>query len=78
MNKPITKQYTNKAIRMTFKKLAILHDCVTTSTGTCKKKDSLLKKEQIYSIEFLACPASMLTLYIVVIMHKYIYNFIQR
>lgn len=58
---------------MTFKKLAILHDCVT-----CKKKDSLLKKEQIYSIEFLACPASMLTLYIVVIMHKYMYNFIQR
>lgn len=42
------------------------------------KKDSLLKKEQIYSIEFLACPASMLTLYIVVIMHKYMYNFIQR
>lgn len=40
--------------------------------------DSLLKKEQIYSIEFLACPASMLTLYIVVIMHKYMYNFIQR
>lgn len=58
---------------MTFKKLAILHDCVT-----CKKKDSLLKKKQIYSIEFLACPASMLTLYIVVIMHKYMYNFIQR
>lgn len=58
---------------MTFKKLAILHDCVT-----CKKKDSLLKKEQIYSIEFLACPASMLTLYIVVIMHKYMYDFIQR
>lgn len=58
---------------MTFKKLAILHDCVT-----CKKKDSLLKKEQIYSIEFLACPASMLTLNIVVIMHKYMYNFIQR
>lgn len=61
INKPITKQYTNKALRMTFKKL--------TSTCTCKKKDSLLDKEQIYSIKCLACPASTLTLYIVVCMN---------
>lgn len=58
INKPITKQYTNKALRITFKKLTI-HNCITTSTCTCKKKkDSLLDKEQIYSIKCLACPAS--------------------
>lgn len=66
INKPITKQYTNKALRMTFKKLAIFNTQVLVHV---KKKDSLLDKEQIYSIKCLACPANTLTLYIVVCMN---------
>lgn len=61
---------------MTYKKLAILHDCITTSACTCKKNDSLLERRNKSTLlKFLACPASTLTLYIVVCMNIRIISF---